>query len=484
MADSSFSRIQRQGHRQRKQLIALAWGLPTVLMLVGSLVALSHARKDREAGLVRRHYLGRLQQAAAREDWPLAALFCRKLSMIEPSEKAHRYQLALTIAAQGEDARAFQLMESIAPRDRKGHDSAHWWMARHLAAASDAGTRESLAAQNWHVTQFLRSHPDDIDARVFLARTEASLGNQAAAIEHLQRVVAKKPELHLVLSRLSGRAGDAAGVVTHAHRAVSIYEARLSERADDIEAMLHLADALALLERPGDAARVLDKGLRLTNHPQVRAGLVRLCLRSIDLLASHPEPAETLEQRLQLIERALVLEPGQAEALKRLAKLVVETDSAASAAGDLLEIYLAEGTAPAVVHMILGAHALELDDTETAAIHFDAAHRLQPDFPACMNNLAWSLANTQPPQLLRASQLADGAIKLAPGRPEYHETRGQILLMLGRHREALPDLERGLQSAGDTSVTHAGLAEVYEVLGQRELAEKHRQKSTRGRLAD
>ena len=98
-----------------------------------------------------------------------------------------------------------------------------------------------------------------------------------------------------------------------------------------------------------------------------------------------------------------------------------------------------------------------------------------------MNNLAWSLANSQPPQLLRAEQLASSAVELAPGRPEFHETRGQILLLQGRHREALPDLERGLQSGGDTSVTHASLAEVYELLGQQDLAEKHRQKSVSGK---
>ncbi len=484
MADSSFSRIQRQWQRQREQLVTLAWGLPAVLMLLATCLTVHQARQARVDGIIRRHYLQQLQQAAECEDWPLAELYCRKLSVIEPNEKAHRYQLALTLEAQGKDAHAFHLMESIAPRDRRDHDQAHWWMARHLAAATDADTRASLAAQNWHVTQFVRSNPDHIDARIFLARSEASLGNYALAIEHLQRVVWQKPELHLVLARLSGRAGDAAGVFTNASRAVANYEARLRVRADDVDAMLHLADALALLERPEDAARVLEGGLHLTKDPQVRAGLVRLCLHSTDLLASHPDPTQTLKQRLELVERALVLEPGHAEALKRLAKIVVETDGQDAIADELLKSSLAEGTAPAVVHMILGAHALQQEDTETAAVHFDAAHQLQPDFPACMNNLAWSLANTQPPQLLRASQLADNAVKLAPGRPEYHETRGQILLMQGRHREALPDLERGLQSAGDTSVTHAGLAEVYEVLGQRELAEKHRQKSARRDSSD
>ncbi|MEZ6052054.1 MAG: hypothetical protein R3B91_12380 [Planctomycetaceae bacterium] len=481
MAESSFSRLERHWQQQRQQLVVFARGLPAVLMIIITVICLGRAHRDRDHGLVRRHYQRRLQQVMQNQDWALAQLYSRKLSILEPNERAHRYYLALAVSGEGDETRALHLMESIAPRDQLGYGPAHWWLAEHWAATPEGNTRAGLMLQNWHTKQFLRSNPEHVDARIMLAKTEASLGNSAVAIDHLERVVARKQELHLVLARLSGRTGDEVGVIKHARQAVMAYQQRLSEQRDDLDAVLNLADAFALLEQPDEAARVIEESLRHHDNPQLRSGLVRLCLHSSDLLATHPRPVETLNQRLRLIEKALGLEPENRDTLKRLAQIVVETDGASARATELLNESLASGSAPAVVHMILGTHALGKKDLKTATLHFEAAHRLQPEFPACMNNLAWSLANSQPPQLLRAEQLASSAVELAPGRPEFHETRGQILLMQGRHREALPDLERGLQSGGDTSVTHASLAEVYEVLGQQDLAEKHRQKSASGK---
>lgn len=477
MAESSFSRLQRNQQRYREKLVALAWGMPAAITIVASLVLLQQADDARSIGEVRRHYHQRLEIAAEHEDWPLVELYSRKLSILEPHEKKHRYHLALAADGQGAKSRAIHLMESIAPRDRRGFGLAHWWLARHWATLAEGNSPEGLAAQNWHLSQFLRSHSEHVEARTSLARTEAGLGNHDVAIRHLQRVVKQKPELHLVIARLSGHIGDTEGVMQHAQHAVTAFEERLSRNTADLDARLRLADALSLMKRPMEAAQVLEEGLRRHDSTELRAGLARLCLHSADVLASQSTNSETLQRRLSLIERALILQPGHEEALKRLAKIVVETDPPHSRAAEILQECLASGTAPAVVHMVLGAHALGRDDTETATLHFEAAHKLQPEFPACMNNLAWSLANSQPPQLLRASQLSENAVRLAPGRPEFHETRGQILLMQGRYREALPDLERGLRSNGDISVTHASLADVYDALGQRELAEKHRKKA-------
>ncbi|MCA9077164.1 MAG: hypothetical protein KDA93_19210 [Planctomycetaceae bacterium] len=477
MAESSFSRLQRNRQKHREQLISLAWGLPAAITIVVCLILLQRADFSREKGGVRRHYQKRLEQAAEREDWAQVELFSRKLSVLEPHDETHRYHLALAIDEQGDKSRAIHLMETIAPRDERGFGLAHWWLARHWASLPEGNSENGLSAQNWHLKQFLRSDPYHLEARIALGRTEAALGNLEVAMRHLQRVVNQKPDLHLVLARLSRRIGDEVAVKQHVQRAMTAYEDRLSQNAADIDARLHLADALSLIQRPEEAAILLEEGLRRYDLPELRAGLARLCLHSADVIASHTSTPQALHQQLSLIERALVLQPGDSEALKRLARIVVSTEAPESPATEMLQECLAAGTAPAVVHMVLGTHALGQEDVETATLHFEAAHQLQPEFPACMNNLAWSLARSQPPQLLRASQLSEKAVTLAPGRPEFHETRGQIRLLQGRYREAIPDLEFGLRSDGDTSVTHASLAEVYDALGQQELAEKHRLKA-------
>ena len=94
---------------------------------------------------------------------------------------------------------------------------------------------------------------------------------------------------------------------------------------------------------------------------------------------------------------------------------------------------------------------------------------------ALMNNLAWCLAHANPPQNERALRLAQAAVAANVDNPEFLDTRGEILLRLGRWREAVADLERALPQARAKRRIHRSLATAYRELGQMELAESHRQ---------
>ena len=86
------------------------------------------------------------------------------------------------------------------------------------------------------------------------------------------------------------------------------------------------------------------------------------------------------------------------------------------------------------------------------------------------------LAHADPPQTERALQLIEAALQAIPNHPEYHETRGQILLQLGRPKDAIQDLELALKAIPVTrrGGVHDGLARAYEALGDHDLAQRHR----------
>ena len=83
---------------------------------------------------------------------------------------------------------------------------------------------------------------------------------------------------------------------------------------------------------------------------------------------------------------------------------------------------------------------------------------------------------SQPPHadLPRALGLANVAVEREPSNVNYRDTRGRILLSIGRWQEALADLEAVLTKAPATDGLHAALAEVYEKLGVQALAEEHK----------
>ncbi len=183
----------------------------------------------------------------------------------------------------------------------------------------------------------------------------------------------------------------------------------------------------------------------------------------------------SLTSQLELLQQALAAVPAHEGALLRLTYLTSRDPDHSTRTHDLLQEVLASGRAPALVHTILGGQALSRNDPETARLHFEAAHQLEPQSPACLNNLAWALAQRSSHDLPRALQLAETAVRLSPDHSEIRQTKGQILLMMGLHREALPEFERGLHGAVDRADIHRSLAEIYDQLGQPALADRHRQ---------
>jgi predicted Zn-dependent protease len=66
------------------------------------------------------------------------------------------------------------------------------------------------------------------------------------------------------------------------------------------------------------------------------------------------------------------------------------------------------------------------------------------------------------------------ALDRDPANPTFLDTRGRIHLALGKWKDALADLEVVLQHAPATAGVHQALAEAYDKLGLRTLADEHR----------
>jgi tetratricopeptide (TPR) repeat protein len=160
-----------------------------------------------------------------------------------------------------------------------------------------------------------------------------------------------------------------------------------------------------------------------------------------------------------------------------LGRLAIREDESATQATDMLKQMLARGAAPAVIHLALGTQALHRGQIETGLMHLEQAQEHNPRIPIVLNNLAWGLTQQAEPDLERARQLAEAAQQLSK-HPETYDTLGTILARQGKLREAITQFETALRLLPPRAKIHRQLSELYQQLGDAQLAAEHR------RLAD
>jgi tetratricopeptide (TPR) repeat protein len=112
-------------------------------------------------------------------------------------------------------------------------------------------------------------------------------------------------------------------------------------------------------------------------------------------------------------------------------------------------------------------------DDAKAEWHLEQAHRLDNEFVAVINNLAWLLAHKREPDLDRALELAEIAVSRVPGNAEFLDTLGSVLLLQNRHEQAIAIFEKALRNSRSKNEIHVKLAACYRAIGRTDLANLH-----------
>lgn len=97
--------------------------------------------------------------------------------------------------------------------------------------------------------------------------------------------------------------------------------------------------------------------------------------------------------------------------------------------------------------------------------------------PGILNNLAMAMIDTESTETLeKALELSTEAVREMPDHPYLRDTRGRVLVKLKRLPEAIPELEFALRSPELAAEIHKLLSQVYQDLGQADLAAGHKQR--------
>ncbi len=243
----------------------------------------------------------------------------------------------------------------------------------------------------------------------------------------------------------------------------------------------------------------------LTEAAQIFLIRLRADVYSDWLVFLEREKKDEITARFAVLELAMGATPNDARLLSRMVSFTDPKSEEGAKVRKMLQAQIVEGRNVGIAHFTLGNFAWAEGKQEIARVHWEQALERMPNTALISNNLAWALAINTSLDLERAMQtinaiaasvvgplavdngnnleralsLINEAIKQVPNATEFYHTRGNILIRMGRWKEAVRDLEISLNGRpqADRGAVHANLALAYDKLGAADMAAGHRAKA-------
>lgn len=447
----------------------LMQGLPALLLGMAVAVLACLLGQTPESDLLWR-YPHEAARAWQEGNYHAAQVCYERLALAHEGRPEYEYSLALTDLALGQEGRALALLNNLAASDRQGYPPAHLWHARRLLDAK--ASPQALHAAELHLLRALQGQPELREAHPLLGQLYLATNRLNLAEPHLLKAVPAQPELRLPLAGLYARRGQKEQARSQAEQAARFFRQQAEADVDNHQARSLWAEAALLQEDFRGALAILEDGMKIAARPPYRQALARVCVTWADALAANPKanPADLFV----LLELALKYDNANEAALQHLLAFTKLRGAEGDKARKALQALLAQAKTPAILHLLLGIDAWERGKTDESRRHLEQAYQLNPDMGLIANNLAWVLAYGNPADLRRALELINSALQRWPHQPRLRDTRGHILVKMGRWKEALTDLEAALPEVSDKRASHRTLADVYQHLGMPEMAAEHK----------
>jgi tetratricopeptide (TPR) repeat protein len=475
-----FSRGLRVG-LQRTFMSAWSWtasrhwmyllqGFPALAALI-AVIVLAGLRMALPAQELEARYLEQAKSAFKAHDYPRTLVCYERLAAMGQDRPDNLYEMAAAINATGDPDRALKMMNHLAPIDQNGHAPAHLWMASHYL--KDMGDPRSRKLAEQHLQRALAQQlADPVFAHALLGELYARTDRPDLAEVHLSRAVESRPQLRLMYAQILAKQNKKSRATDEAKLAVNFFQDRAKSDLNDRTSRIGWAESLTFLEQFPQAYAVLQDGHFLKTDPLYRKSAAWVCyFWHLHVVRTKPDD---LGEQWRLLESGLALDPMHPKLLDRLLSYLNANGEKAEKARTLIRTVLAKGEATATTHFLLGMDMWQQGNSNQALVHWEQAYRMDPNLLAVANNLAWLLAHAENPDLPRALKLVDMALANHPDKTDFRDTRGKIYMKLKRWQDALTDLQFVLARTPDAPGLHASLADLYEQLGDTEVAAEHR----------
>ena len=406
------------------------------------------------------------------KDWKVAEVCLQRLITMDPGDNEVAFDLALASIEMDELTRANSLLMRLAPVEKPVNADAHLWRAQRLLEKREL-TREEVVEVEQQLKNVLTLTPRNDLARSLLGQVLKQIGKSKEARELLENIALRSPNDEFLLAQLWLQDGDLNQARSHGQDAIRLYRKRHAADPTNLAIRLELAKALVFVEEFSSGAELLLAADAGSNNAVIRQALSRVYATWSQSLS--PDQGLT-EFQFDLIAKSLQFDPQNQLAYDQIIRFLnLPAGPDLERLRELLRTMLAAGHQPALVHLCMGLDQSFHGNSKGALGHLQIAHQLNPQMAVIANNLAWQIAFSPQGDLEKALTLCEQALAQAPEYPEIRETRGQILVMLGRWAEAVADLESVIGNFSSNVQTRSALIAAYQGLGMQDMAEKHSQ---------
>ncbi len=383
---------------------------------------------------------------------------------------------AKALRGMGRESDALRLLARIAPNDGPGYAPAHVIQATILMAQK---TPDVQAAYD-HIHKALLSDPASQDAQELAARFAAGQRRWPTVLAHLDKMELKKrPDLLLMKATALQFSGQEEAAVEFAHEAENaLRNMSKSATANGSEVRFSIAVSLSLQRKFGEAVEWIigsTHGNPTREERQLVGGIYLSWSRHLKQQIS-----SNRMEVLKLLEQGIQISPESQDLIMAFLGDCEELTSDPADRQKYVERILSNGgISTSFLHYYLGVMDWKQGNRESAKSHFELASSLNPGFKVIGNNLAMAIASvsTDRVELEKALAMINELLEQEPENPFFLDTRGHVYAKLGRYKEAVGDFERSLPNARDKTACHVKLADLYEQLGMKDMASKHRSES-------
>jgi len=486
---------------RRRNLRYLLQGLPSLLLTAGvilfGLLVFAQDRNLLANDYQRQGYqsiLDAKKKLSAGDDaTPQLAMaeMCFQRLLVLQNKDVNLYMLAQVLDVRKQSEAVIDLLRTMAPGDKTRYGLAHLNMAELYLTGKlppPPGSSPGRAAEN-HLKRAVWSKDPSAAPRANLMLSELyKVWNMPKEAEkHLEDAAKAVPEWRGFQAEWFRRKGQPDQAKLYAQMAAQVFRRRLEKEPDNHTDRASLADALVLMGDFPEAVETLRLGATLAQENEqlhrnyaVKASTVYVSW----YLAKKDDPKISLSEKFDLLQKALEWFPNNINVFPLLISLSHQTGPEAEKARQAV-VDRTMGDKPSwMAHLYLGMDAWASNNVPDARHHWERAFELSKGAPLVANNLAWVVANYPPgnedPQ--RGLVMIDEAIKQLeekeePVDPRFYGTRGHILAKLGRHKEALPELEKSIPGNQNDETLFRQLADTCEKLDMNKLSEDYRRRA-------
>ena len=453
-----------------------------IIILLAILIITAAISRTEGSGWRTRLLNNQLSVAWDKDDFQTAELVLRRQLDQKPDDADLVYRLGLARDAQENHDEALELMRQIVKV--KGHEEAARWILKteyvgKQWSALDLDQRDEFG----EVLKLLHEEsPADLGIKQLYADYLIAAERLPLAVPLLEDLARIQPMRGLQAAAISRRLGNFNAADRLAEQTLEAVSKMSEEDPTNAVLALAVAQNQLFLKRYREAIETLDRSVqRAPKEDRVRLNQAMgdAIVAWVSFIEESPDNTQTDQLRiLKMLQIALQYAPNNPRVLTLVADQVLGTIDEDDKQIESVRNALIQGSSPGIAHFVQGTASLMKNDNDKAMMHLQIAAELMPRSGAILNNLAVAITTRPDGNLEQALKISNAAIKQTPKpTPHFFETRGQILFRLGRHIDAIPDLERALAVPSLAPKAHEALAECYKALGEESLSELHLQAS-------